>query len=194
MNFTRTTFALLLLATLGTHGAGAQSAKTREQVKAELAEAIRTGNMPASGESGLMLNELYPQRYPQRVVQAGRTREQVKVELAEAIRTGDMVAAGESGLKLNEEFPNRFPAVAVAAGKSREQVKAETAEAIRSGDMMATGDAGLKLNELYPQRYAKERGVYTAQARPTSSASGVTRAPRSPSRITTLEPVPPFGQ
>jgi Domain of unknown function (DUF4148) len=37
--------------------------KTREQVRAELAEAIRTGDMPAGGESGLMLYEMYPERY-----------------------------------------------------------------------------------------------------------------------------------
>ena len=39
--------------------------KTREQVKAELAEATRTGDIIAPGESGLKLNELYPQRYEQ---------------------------------------------------------------------------------------------------------------------------------
>ena len=34
-----------------------------EQVRAELAEAIRTGDMPAGGEGGQMLYELYPERY-----------------------------------------------------------------------------------------------------------------------------------
>ena len=37
--------------------------KSREQVKAELAEALRTGNIMADGETGLKLNQLYPQRY-----------------------------------------------------------------------------------------------------------------------------------
>jgi hypothetical protein len=37
--------------------------KTREQVKAELAEAIRTGDIIANGETGLKLNEEFPQRY-----------------------------------------------------------------------------------------------------------------------------------
>jgi hypothetical protein len=36
---------------------------TRVQVKAELAEAIRTGDMPASGESGQKLYEISPSRY-----------------------------------------------------------------------------------------------------------------------------------
>ena len=43
--------------------ADASAPKTREQVKAELAEAIRTGNIVDDNESGLKLNQLYPQRY-----------------------------------------------------------------------------------------------------------------------------------
>jgi hypothetical protein len=173
MNITRTTVSLLLLAALGTT-TQAQSEKTREQVKAELAEAIRTGDVIANGESGLKLNELYPQRYPHAAAAAGATRAQVTGELAEAIRTGNMIAAGEGGLKLNEEFPQRYPAVAVAVGKTRDQVKAETAEAIRTGDMIAAGESGLKLNQLNPQHYAKALGLYTAQAR--SSSPGVVAA------------------
>lgn len=172
MKLARTSLALLLLATLGAHGANAQSALTREQVKAELAEAIRTGNMLASGETGLKLNELYPERYPKPAVQLGQTRDQVKAELAEAIRTGELISTGELGLKLNEEFPQRYPAVAVAAGKTREQVKAETAEAIRTGDIVAAGELGLKMNELYPARYANARGLYaTKPLPPVASAS-----------------------
>ena len=39
--------------------------KTRAQVQAELLEAQRTGNIIALGHnSGKMLNELYPDRYP----------------------------------------------------------------------------------------------------------------------------------
>jgi ribosomal protein L30E len=170
MNIARTTVSLLLLVALGT-AAQAQSEKTREQVKAELAEAIRTGDVLANGESGLKLNELYPQRYPHVLAAVGATRAQVKAELAEAIRTGDMIATGETGMKLNEAFPQRYPTVAVAAGKTREQVKAELAEAIRTGDMVAAGESGLKLNQLYPQRYAKEPGTYTAQARSSSPAA-----------------------
>jgi hypothetical protein len=170
MNIARITVSLALLAALGTT-AQAQSEKTREQVKAELAEAIRTGDVLANGESGLKLNELYPQRYPRAPAAVAATRAKVKSELAEAIRTGEMIANGESGLKLNEEFPQRYPAVAVAAGKTREQVNAETAEAIRTGDMLAAGESGLKLNRLYPQRYARELGTYTAHARSSSPAA-----------------------
>jgi Tat protein secretion system quality control protein TatD with DNase activity len=173
MKASRTTFALLVLCAIGSQAAHAQSALTREQVKAELADAIRTGNMIAPGDSGLRLNELNPQRYPQVAIQPGKTREEVKAELAEAIRTGDMFAAGETGLKRNEESPSRYPAVVVAAGKTREQVKAETAQAIRNGDIVAAGESGLKLNELYPASYAKARGVFTAQAPASAAASAM---------------------
>ena len=37
--------------------------KTRAEVKAELAEAIRTGDMVAAGEAGMRLDEQFPQRY-----------------------------------------------------------------------------------------------------------------------------------
>ena len=37
---------------------------SRAQVKAELAEAIRTGNMPANDESGLNMNQVHLHYYP----------------------------------------------------------------------------------------------------------------------------------
>ncbi len=40
--------------------------KTREQVRAELDEAKRTGNMAAPDESGCMLKDMYPDLYPKR--------------------------------------------------------------------------------------------------------------------------------
>lgn len=83
---------------------------TREQVKVELAAAIRSGDIMATGESGLKLNELYPSSYPAKQVQASLTREQVKAELAEAIRTGDFHVNGEIGGKCNEMHPNMHTA------------------------------------------------------------------------------------
>ncbi|HEY5582360.1 MAG TPA: DUF4148 domain-containing protein [Rhodoferax sp.] len=65
---------------------------TREQVKAELAEAVRTGDVMADGETGRKLNEVFPNGYPAKQVQSSVTREQVKAELAETVRTGDRQA------------------------------------------------------------------------------------------------------
>src|ERR1035437_5948940 len=99
----KTNFAAtaLILASALIAATSAFAGVTREQVTAELASAARNGDIMASGESGLKLNELYPNRYPAKQVQAGVTPEQVKAELAAAVRSGDMMASGQSGLKLN---------------------------------------------------------------------------------------------
>lgn len=106
---------------------------TRAEVKAELAEALRTGDLLADSETGLKLNELYPSRYPAKPAQAGKTRAQVQAELAEAVRTGDLVASVETGLKLNELHPSKYPAKPSQPGKTRAQVLAELGEAQRLG-------------------------------------------------------------
>jgi hypothetical protein len=169
MNTTRNAVALMLFAAFA-GSACAQSEKTRAQVKAELAEAIRSGDMIAPGDSGLRMNELNPQRYPRAAQGPSLSRARVKAELAEANRTGDIVAAGESGLRLNERYPERYPAPAVfAQAKTRAEVKEELAEAIRSGDMVPAGEGGLRLNEEFPRRYAKARAKPTADAQRSSS-------------------------
>jgi len=86
---------------------------TREDVRAELEAARRSGDLLVDGDSGLRLNELYPMRYPRPTVIAGKTRAQVRAELAEAQRTGDMLAGGDSGLKLNEINPGAYPRAAL---------------------------------------------------------------------------------
>jgi len=83
---------------------------TREQVKAELADAKRSGDIVAQGERGFKLNELYPNSYPAKPVTATLTREQVKAELADAVRSGDILAiGGNQERKLNELYPSRYP-------------------------------------------------------------------------------------
>ena len=62
MRFARATTSLLLLAAFAST-AHAEAPKTREEVKAELREAIRNGDMVAAGEGGQTLNEMFPQRY-----------------------------------------------------------------------------------------------------------------------------------
>ena len=142
MNIARTTISLVLLAALGTT-AQARSPLTREQVRAELAEAVRTGDMLADGDSGLKLNEEFPQRYPAVIAVPGKTRAEVLAELAEAIRTGDIVADDEIGRKLYEAFPQRYAkalashdglepasvAVAASAAARRDEMRARTAAA-----------------------------------------------------------------
>ena len=69
MNTRITSAIVLALASLSAGHAMAadpSAPKTREQVKAELAEAIRTGDILADVDSGgnRKMNEVYPQRYP----------------------------------------------------------------------------------------------------------------------------------
>ncbi|AOF86216.1 putative peptidoglycan binding domain protein [Hydrogenophaga sp. RAC07] len=138
------------------------TAKTREQVRAELIEAQRNGDLIADGETGLRFNQLYPNLYPQATVAVvGKTRAEVKAELAEAQRNGDLIADGETGQRLNQLYPEQYaatrtsaPAVEVVAqGKTRAEVKAELAEAQRNGDLIADSETGLRFNQLYPNRY-----------------------------------------
>jgi hypothetical protein len=110
--------------------------KTREQVKAETREAIRTGDMPADGEIGCKRNELNPSQYPPKpAASGGKTREQVKAETREAMRSGEMSTAGELGCGPQVVKPQ-------GPGKTRAQVKAERDEAIRNGEMPAAGEWG----------------------------------------------------
>jgi len=169
MTFARTaTWLLLAVAASAAH---AEASTTREQVKAELKEAIRTGDVFAAGDSGLKLNELYPERYPRAVAQT-KTRAEVKGELMAAMRDGTLVPAGEGEMSLRDEFPQRFPAVALTPGRTRAEVVAETREAIRNGDMVAAGESGMKLNEEFPQRYARQRALYAAQLQHAANPAG----------------------
>lgn len=128
--------------------------KTREQVRAELMEAIRTGDIQGDGQTGQKLNELFPHRYAQNAVVAqGKTRAEVKAETAEALRNGDLAVDGETGEKLYTAAGQAKAAQTVAQGKTRAEVKAELAEAVRTGDIVADVDSGKKLNELFPGRY-----------------------------------------
>jgi hypothetical protein len=93
--------------------ADSASGKTRAQVNAELADAIRSGDIDAGGEPSWKLNERFPDLYPAKHTAAGKTRDQVNAELADAIRSGDIDAGGETSMKLSELFPGRYPSQSV---------------------------------------------------------------------------------
>lgn len=177
MRFAPTAASLVFLAAFGIT-AHAETPKTREQVRAELREAIRSGDVFAGGDSGLKLNELYPERYPRAAPVATRTRLEVQAELAEAIRSGAMVAAGEGETTLRDEFPGRYPALAAAPARARAEVVAETREALRTGDVYAAGEAATKLNEQTPARYPRQRALYAAHDTGQAAAVAASAAAR----------------
>ena len=58
--FSAVALAFAALAATNAIAADASSPKTREQVKAELAEAVRTGNIVINGETSQKSNEMFP--------------------------------------------------------------------------------------------------------------------------------------
>ena len=83
--------ALTISVTLvGSGAALGQEYKTREQVRAELAEANRDGTI-LSGD-GTLWRDLGAPRRPADTTLAGKTREQVRAELVEANRDGTILS------------------------------------------------------------------------------------------------------
>ncbi len=74
------------------------SLKTRAQVRAELAEAIRTGNIVVDGQLGLTAYQLNPSAYPSQPVEMGETRAKAQTELNAAKADTDAVRANRNGV------------------------------------------------------------------------------------------------
>ncbi|EYC50201.1 hypothetical protein AZ34_03330 [Hylemonella gracilis str. Niagara R] len=138
------------------------SAKTRDQVQAELAQAVRTGNIVAIGEDNMTLNQQFPGLYPQQTADAGKSREQVLAELSTAVRNGDVIQGTSN--KFNQMFPDLYPKQVAKAGKTREQVLAELTDAVRTGDIVAAGEDRMTLNEQFPGLYAQQVAAHTNTA------------------------------
>ena len=67
-----------------------QSTKTRAQVQAELAEAIRTGEMIGNGQTGQTAYQLNPSAFPERPMATGKTRADVLSEMEKARMDGSL--------------------------------------------------------------------------------------------------------
>jgi predicted RNase H-like HicB family nuclease len=148
--------AIALAATLAggqAFAADTSTGKTRDQVRAELKEAVRTGNIIGNSESGRMRNDINPSQYPAQPTTQGNTRAEVTAELKEAVRTGNIIGNSESGRMRNEINPSQYPAQPMTQGNTRAEVLAELKEAIRTGNMPANDESGLMLNEVNPGKY-----------------------------------------
>ena len=114
----------------------ATSSKSREQVKAELAEAIRTGDIVVISRRGLKANQVAPHLYPAPAAEPVKSREAINAELNEAITSGDVVVSSRKGLKANQIRPDLYPAKPVVEGKTRQQVIEERDLAISRGELL----------------------------------------------------------
>lgn len=132
----------VLITVAGAAPAFAQSPLSREQVRAELFEAVRTGEITQAGDQGLKLNELFPNQYPAVAKPAGKSRDAVRAELAEAIRNGELTALRNSNTDVGTGYPELYSRSADRPQLTREQVKAELAEALRTGSIERSRDAG----------------------------------------------------
>jgi len=106
---------------------------TRAQVQAELAEAVRTGNLIV-GELAQKQKDISPGMYPAEQRISTVTRAAVKAELAQAVQAGDMIV-DENGRTLKEIFPENYASQEYVAGKSRAEVRSELAEAAINGQL-----------------------------------------------------------
>jgi hypothetical protein len=166
--------ALTISVTLvGSGAALGQEYKTREQVRAELAEANRDGSI-LSGD-GTLWRDLGAPRRPGDTALAGKTREQVKAELAEANREAAILS--NDGTLWRDLGTPRGTADTGLAGKTREQVRAELAEANRNGTIVS-GDGTLWRDLGSLQHLAVPS--FVARSNHTSgtpSTAGVDRSP-----------------
>jgi hypothetical protein len=166
MKHLRNTVAICLLAAIA-GVASAQAPRTRAEVEAELAAAMRNGEMLSP--AGIPYRNLRPDLYPQPAAST-LTRAQVRADLASAIRNGDMQVAGDSALREKDLAPGNYPADPVVAGKTRQQVESELAVAIHNGDMLAPGELGVTERQLEPSYYAQQRAADATLAAHTGAS------------------------
>ena len=111
MKFARLSLIALALSTASAGmalAADAASPKTRDQVRAELAEAQRNGTLIADGQTGATYRDLNPGRYTTMPMMSMKTRADVQAELRTAWARGELVADGQTGLTYREQAPHRY--------------------------------------------------------------------------------------
>lgn len=80
----------------GLFSSASVASRSRDQVRAELTEAVRSGAVITNNATGETLRAASPSRYV-RGYEARVTRDQVKAELAEAVRNGDVISNNATG-------------------------------------------------------------------------------------------------
>lgn len=88
--------------------ADASAPKTRDQVRAELAEAQRNGTLIADGQTSATFRDLNPGRYMTMPTTSMKTRAEVRAELRDAWARGALVADGQTGATFRDLAPHRY--------------------------------------------------------------------------------------
>ncbi len=86
--------------------ATAVASKSRDQVRSELAEAVRSGAVIANNATGETVRTAGRSPFAAGF-EARVTRDQVKAELAEAARNGELIANNATGETFGQGHPNR---------------------------------------------------------------------------------------
>jgi uncharacterized protein (DUF2141 family) len=117
MKNARTSIIALALTALsaGSVFAADMTPKTRDQVRAELAQAQRDGTLIADGQTGATFRDLFPGSYMKPVAASSTSRDQVRADLMEAQRNGTLVADGQTGATFRDLFPGSYPMNAMQA-------------------------------------------------------------------------------
>lgn len=117
--------------------ADASAFKTRDQVRAELAEAQRNGTLIADGQTGATFRDLNPGRYMTMSATSTKTRAEVQAELRDAWARGELVADGQTGATFRDLAPHRYTTQTMA-------LQPRTSESTQVGQVLQ-GDTMLQL-------------------------------------------------
>jgi len=111
MKNARTSIIALALTALsaGSVFAADMTSKTRDQVRAELAQAQRDGTLIADGQTGATFRQVFPGSYMQPAAMSTTSRDQVRADLMEAQRNGTLIADGQTGASFRSVFPGSYP-------------------------------------------------------------------------------------
>lgn len=111
MKNVRNSIIALTLTTLaaGSVFAADMTSKTRDQVRAELAQAQRDGTLIADGQTGATFRQVFPGSYAQPAAMSTTSRDQVRAELMEAQRNGTLIADGQTSATFRDLNPSRYP-------------------------------------------------------------------------------------
>jgi hypothetical protein len=111
MKNARTSIIALALTALsaGSVFAADMTSKTREQVRAELAQAQRDGTLIADGQTGATFRQMFPGSYMQPATMSTTSRDQVRADLMQAQRNGTLIADGQTGASFRDLNPSRYP-------------------------------------------------------------------------------------